>query len=87
MFHPLVVIEIQSKPDEERCELQMQVYLLLLMNTRGLRRVFGILVYNDGRCRAYKASRDVGNNCVYEQDEIFYVCHIARVIADLLGRG
>ena len=89
LFHTLVVIEIQSQPDDTLCELQIQVYLLLLMNTKALQSVFGVLIYTDGRCRAYRASRGgVGNNCVYEQKNgIFYVIHLPQVIGSLLNRN
>lgn len=87
LFHTQVVIEIQSQLDEIYCEHQIQVYLLLLMNTRGLTSVFGVLIYNDGRCRAYRATRGVGNNCMYEENGIFYVCHLPQVIGSLLNRN
>ena len=88
LFHTLVVIEIQSQPDDALSELQIQVYLLLLMNTRALQSVYGVLIYTDGRCRAYWASRGgVGNNCVYEQNGIFYVIHLPQVIGGLLNRN
>jgi hypothetical protein len=86
MFRTLVVIEIQSQLDDRRCELQMQVYLLLLMNTKALTQVFGILVYNNGRCRTFQARRDATGNCVYEQNGMFYLSQIALVIGNLLGR-
>jgi hypothetical protein len=87
LFHTLVVIEIQSQPNETFCEHQIQVYLLLLMNTRALQSVFGVLIYTDGRCRMYRATRGVGNNCMYEQNGIFYVCHLPQVIGSLLNRN
>ncbi len=87
LFHTLVVIEVQSQPNETFCEHQIQVYLLLLMNTRALQSVFGVLIYTDGRCRMYRATRGVGNNCMYEQNEIFYVSHLPQVIGSLLNRN
>ena len=90
LFHTLVVIEIQSQPDDALSELQIQVYLLLIMNTRALQSVFGVLVYTDGRCRAYRASRGgLGNNCVYEQNGIFYVIHLPQQVigGGLLNRN
>lgn len=61
----LCVIEIQSKDNEDECELQMLVYLLIFMNTKkNLHQLVGFLVYKDGQCRAFKASRDAYNNCV-----------------------
>jgi hypothetical protein len=35
-------------------------------------------VLNDGRCRAYKATRQNGN-VVYEEDDLFHVSFIAEV--------
>jgi len=57
------------------------------MNTSALQSVFGVLIYNDGRCRMYRATRGVGNNCMYEQNDIFYVCYLPQVIGTLLNRN
>jgi hypothetical protein len=65
---------------------QMIAYLFLIMNTRALPSVLEFVIYTDGRCRAFKASRDHDNNCVYEQNDSFYICHLPAVIGDLLGR-
>eukprot|EP00597_Dinobryon_sp_UTEXLB2267_P001936 CAMPEP_0170072496 /NCGR_PEP_ID=MMETSP0019_2-20121128/10122_1 /TAXON_ID=98059 /ORGANISM="Dinobryon sp., Strain UTEXLB2267" /LENGTH=180 /DNA_ID=CAMNT_0010281501 /DNA_START=417 /DNA_END=959 /DNA_ORIENTATION=+ len=62
LFHTLVVIGIQSQPIEAYCEHQIQAYLLFLMNTSALQSVFGVLIYNDGRCRMYRATRDGAYN-------------------------
>jgi hypothetical protein len=80
----LCVIEIQSKRDIEKCELQMQVYLLILMNSKHLFAVVGFLVLNDGTCRAFKASRDEGGGCLFEMNDLFHVCHIAQVMHSIL---
>jgi hypothetical protein len=78
MFKAVCAIEIQSKPNIELCELQMLTYLLLLMNTKSLIKLVGFLVLKDGRCRTYKATRQV-SNVVYEQDDYFHVSFIADV--------
>jgi hypothetical protein len=78
MYKAVCVIEIQSKPNIELCELQMLVYLMLLMNTKSLTKLIGFLVLNDGRCRTYKATRQNGN-VVYEEDDLFHVSFIADV--------
>jgi hypothetical protein len=82
----LCVIEIQSNDNEERCEMQMLVYLLILMNTRHLRELLGFLVYRNGLCRAFKASRNEDGNCVYEMNKTFHVVHIADVFHSLFVR-
>jgi hypothetical protein len=80
----LCVIEIQSKASVDICELQMLSYLLILMNTKHLRWLIGFLIFDDGRCRAFKASRDVDGNCVYEMNERFHVHHIADVFHSIV---
>jgi hypothetical protein len=80
----LCVIEIQSKASEVDCELQMLVYLLILMNTKHLKKLVGFLVYKNGQCRAFKASRDIGSNCVYEMNELFHVSYIADILKSIL---
>ena len=79
------IVEIQSQQDEHirRCELQLQLYLLILMNTRGLANLLGFLVQDNGMCRAYRARRD-GRNCIYEENDEFHVCHIAAVVEHLM---
>ena len=83
MFYTVCVIEIQSKPDEELCELQMLTYLLLLMNTKALEKLVGFLIYNNGQCRAYKASRSINGNVVYEENDLFHVSHIAQMFKNI----
>ena len=83
MFHTVCVIEIQSKPDEELCELQMTTYLFLLMNTKALQKLVGFLVYNSGQCRAYKAIRAINGNVVYEENDLFHVSHIAQIFKNI----
>lgn len=74
------VIEFQSNPKVSDCELQLQLYLVLVMNLRpALPGVLGVLVLRDGRCRAYKATRN-GGNIMYEQNDTFHVQYIAEVI-------
>jgi hypothetical protein len=81
--HALCVVEIQSKPNETDCEYQLVTYLVLIMNRFGLSRVTGILVYTDGRCRAYRASRD-GEGAIYEENDTFYLYQIAEILPALL---
>jgi hypothetical protein len=78
------VVELQSKGNCIDCEFQLVTYLLLIMNNYGLRKVAGILVYNDGTCRSYRASRD-GNGAVYEQNDKFGLYQIADVLPHLLN--
>jgi hypothetical protein len=77
------VVEIQSKRDRELCEMQNLTYMLLLMNTKGLPWILGILVYEDGTCRAYKAIRN-GANCVYSTNDLFHLSHIDEVLQFLV---
>ena len=78
------VVEIQSNDNDIDCEFQLVTYLLLIMNSFGLRKVAGILVYNDGTCRSYRASRD-GNGAVYQQNDKFGLYQIADVLPHLLN--
>jgi hypothetical protein len=82
--HALCVVEIQSKDNEEDCEYQLVTYLVLMMNRFGLARVAGILVYKNGTCRAFRASRD-GDGAVYEQNDTFAIYQIAEVLPVLLN--
>ena len=82
--HALCVVEIQSKPSETDCEYQLVTYLVLIMNRFGLRRVTGILVFNDGRCRAYRASRE-GGNAIYEENDTFHLYQIVEILPALLN--
>lgn len=83
LFQAVGVVEIQSSDDEEICEMQMMLYLLIFMNTRGLRRLHGFLVYRNGTCRVYKASR-AGGNIIYEQDDTFHIFYMVPVLEYLL---
>jgi hypothetical protein len=58
LFKTLVIIEVQSIRNENNCDKQMIEYLFLVMNTKALSSVLGFVIYIDGRCRAFKASRD-----------------------------
>jgi hypothetical protein len=80
----LCVVEIQSKDDKELCEYQMLVYMLIQMNIRGFNNLIGFLVYNDGLVRAFKASRSILGNCVYEQNSCFHISHIVTMLRDIL---
>jgi hypothetical protein len=81
----LCVIEIQSKDDVDLCEQQMLVYLLILMNTKNLPALVGILVLTDGQCRAFKATRDKHGGCIFEMNDLFHVGYIATVVNQVLG--
>lgn len=61
-------------------ELQMQVYVLILMNTKGLSALAGFLILDNGQCRAYKASRDAMDDCLFEMNSLFHVCHLPEVM-------
>ena len=78
------VIEVQSQRNIERCEYQIQLYLLILMNIRGLTNVYGFLVHLDGNCRAYRAFRGAEGNGMYEDSNVFHVSHLPYVIRELL---
>ena len=82
----LCIIEIQSKNDNTLCEFQMLTYLLILMNTKNLEKLVGFLVYKDGQCRAFKAKRDLNNNCVYEMNDRFHVFHISYMLNFILNQ-
>jgi hypothetical protein len=80
----MCVIEIQSKDNEEDCEYQLVTYLVLMMNRFGLLRVAGILVYNNGTCRAFRATRKE-NGVVYEQNDTFPIYQIADILPYLFS--
>lgn len=82
--HLLCVIEIQSKRNVFHCELQLRVYLLILMNARALPVLWGALIESNGNCRMFKASRGNDNNCIYEHDSEFHVSHFAEVFRRLV---
>jgi len=79
----LCIIEVQSKEKEDLCELQMQVYLLILMNTKHLRALVGFAVFRNGQCRAFKATRDEGGGCVFEMNDRFHVTYIAQIFEEI----
>ena len=79
----LGVVEIQSNDSIARCEHQLLAYLFILMNIKGLSSLIGFLVYKDGSCRAFKASRG-GTGCIYEQNDLFHVSDIAQVFHNLV---
>lgn len=81
----LCVIEIQSKDNVMECELQILVYLLILMNSKGLAKLVGFLVRRDGQCRAFRATRSVDGSCMHEQNDLFHVSHIAGVCDELVN--
>jgi hypothetical protein len=81
----LCVIEIQSKENENLCELQMLVYLLILMNTKHLPFLVGFLVRTDGQCRAFKATRDEFGGCIFEMNDLFHVSYIATIFNNILS--
>jgi hypothetical protein len=83
--HILAVIKIQSQDDEELCELQMQVYLLIFMNIIRPSRLIGLLALKDGRVKAYKAIWDHESKAVYEQNDYFHVSNIGDVLHSLLS--
>lgn len=87
LSNALCVIKIQSQHNEgaeNRCELQMLAYLLIMMNRYGLAKLVGFLCRDDGNVRAYKATRGANGNCVYEENDIFDVYYLPEVIVDIL---
>ncbi len=82
-IYALCIVEIQSKENTEDCELQSITYLVLMMNVFGLPRLTGILVYNNGTCRAYRASRN-GGATLYESNDTFPLYQIVDVLPTLL---
>jgi hypothetical protein len=77
--HAQCVVEIQSKDNELDCEYQLVTYLVLLMNRYGLEFLAGVLVYNNGTCRAFRASRKV-NGVVYEENDTFPLYQFADIL-------
>lgn len=80
----LCVIEIQSKPDITLCELQMELYLVILMNTKHLRALVGFLVLDNGLCRAFKATRDDMGDCLFEMNDLVHLTYVAGVMHSVL---
>jgi hypothetical protein len=87
LFCTVCIIEVQSKhrdKDIPLCEVQLQLYLMLVMNIYGLPAVVGFLVQNDGMCRTYKAIRQP-ESIMYQQNDLVHVSHIAEVLCALLN--
>jgi hypothetical protein len=80
----LCVIEIQSRDGEELCQLQMQVYLLILMNTKHLHALVGFLIFKNGLCQAFKATIDEAGGCIFEMNDRFHICYLCTVMVDVL---
>ncbi len=80
------VIEVQSQEDEEACEYQMLVYLFLAMNRFGLKKLLGLLVFKDKRCRLFKADRDGDGwgNSLFYSNGVFEIWQAAKLIKDNL---
>jgi hypothetical protein len=76
------IVEVQSNPDDERCELQLMVCMFVFMNRYGLDQVVGFLVYADSQVRAYKASR-TPISVMYEENDRFDVQHIDDIFRQL----
>ena len=85
LYEILCVIEIQSKDDEELCINQMLTYLLILMNTKNLKQLIGFLIYSNGLCRAFKATRGADGNCMYEQNDLFHLTYIFQIFQSILS--
>lgn len=83
-LYALCVVEKQSKPNEEDCDYQLLTYLVLMMNRYGFTYLAGILLFNDGTCRAYRAIRDGAADSVYESNGKFQLYQIADVLPKLL---
>lgn len=83
MFKAVGIVLTQASEDVV-CEMHMMLCLLIFMNTQALRRLHGFLVYKNGTCRVYKASRSRDGGIVREQDDTFHVCHIVEVLEYLL---
>ena len=88
LFRAFCVIEVQSKRDLEQCENQLLAYLVLLMNTKGLPWLVGMLVYNDGQCRAFKATRNkdgIDGDGVYQMNDRFHVSYLPGILVNILA--
>lgn len=58
------------------------------MNTQGLKYLTGLVIYDDGRCRAYKAVRDPTvppHGQVYYSNDTFHIAHIVVVLEQILN--
>jgi len=81
----LCVVEIQSdEDDEERCECQLQAYLVILIHRYGYKFLTGVLVLNNGTCRAYRAEIRPSEGKVYESKDCFPLYQIVDVLPNLL---
>lgn len=83
--HAVCVVEKQSKPSDEDCEHQLLAYMVILMNRFGLLKLAGILLYSNGTCRAYRASRDANNQGMYEENETFMMYQLPDILPTLLN--
>ena len=83
--HAVCVVEKQSKPSDDDCEHQLLAYMVILMNSFGLRKLAGILLYSNGTCRAYRASRDANHQGMYEQNETFMMYQLPDILPTLLN--
>lgn len=79
------VVEIQSKRNEDDCEFQLKAYLVIMMNLYGFDSLAGILVYDNGTCRAYRARRGESGDALYEENDTFHLCQVADVLPTLLN--
>ena len=78
------IVEIESKDDEELCQLQMMAYLYIFMNKLGLEKVIGFLISKNGLVRAYRASR-IPTNIVYEENDTFHISHLTEVFNRIIN--
>jgi hypothetical protein len=85
--YAVCIVEKQSKPNDEYCEYQLVTYLVIMMNAFGLQFLAGILLYNNGTCRAYRAKREVTGSIIFEQNDTFDLYQIAEVLPALLNDG
>mmetsp|Transcript_26223 Transcript_26223/g.37535 ORF Transcript_26223/g.37535 Transcript_26223/m.37535 type:complete len:122 (+) Transcript_26223:409-774(+) len=84
-LYALCVVEKQSKSNEDDCDYyKLLTYLVLMMNRYGFTYLAGILLFNDGTCRAYRAIRDSAADSVYESNDKFQLYQIADVLPHLL---
>ncbi len=80
----LCVVEIQNDDDEEQCEYQLQAYLVILIHRYGYKFLTGVLVLNNGTCRAYRAEIRPSEGKVYESKDCFPLYQIVDVLPNLL---
>lgn len=82
--HAVCVIEKQSKPRDDDCEHQLLSYMVILMNSFGLTKLAGILLYSNGTCRAYRASRGADFQGMYEENDTFLMYQLPDILPTLL---